>query len=683
MSSKLIFGIAAIMILNVLSAAADIGAEDVEAALADDLVHPYLYFSPAEKSAILARIENDPEAGDIYHRELAEANRLIHSPVEKEAPQRHTNARFEADYAYEAFLMRLAEASYRLAFVYQINGDRRYAEKAFEFADVLCDQPTWIHSVHEFPDIYDRVWPMGSKDDHAAFGYSQHADHYVFRMAAVYDWLYDALTKRQRDRIRGALLEKAILRVRGNYEYHWWAAAYRCNWCAVCNASLGVAAIALLTEDPNLVDVIAESYNRIGRTLDEIKSGGWQEGLGYLNYTIRTSLTFAETLKRATGGKLDLYQHPRFDDAVDTFLYCQFPPGKSVHFGDSGGGKTGSYGMFNTLMLERNNCQAAWLRKHLGFDSPAHFMDIVRPKSTISSSLPKSPSRLFSSVNWAIMRSDFSDTDSFCIAAKCGMNDDPHHGHLDCGHLSLYWRGCEFLSDNGSAGYDKAYFDEARWDYPLATTGGHNCVMVNGEAQEICKRKNTAWDMRYGGEIVEFRPGRDLDYILMDPTKAYPGNELHHWHRHIVLDKPDLAFILDEVSAAPDAEIEVRFHSAAQQECRDSFVLLDNNGDQMVFCALASDLFAVREGRHTVLMAQRNAKMREVPYFGVVSDKGLKNRLFAAIVTPVKSLEQAEQISASLNLALSGDAVTVECSIGGEQREYSFTRKGNHLSLAP
>jgi len=652
---------------------ADVTEGDVEGALLKGLRHPYLYFTAEDKPAILERIENDPDCNDIFRRELAEANRLLHAPVERKAPERFTNARFEGDYRYEAFLMKNADAAYRLAFIYQMTGDERYARKSFEYADVVCAQPTWIHSVHEFPDIYDRVWPWGVDDDQAAFGYSQHTDHYVFRIAAVYDWLYPALTRKQRDRIRGALLEKAVLRVRGNYEYHWWAAAYRCNWCAVCNSSLGVAAVALLTEDPGLTDVIAESYNRIWKTLDEIKSGGWQEGLGYLAYTVRTSLLFADVLKRVTGGKLNLYEHPRFDDAVATFLYCQVPPDRSVHFGDSGGRKIGSYHMFNELMLERGNRTAAWLRKHLGFEKPAAFADVFKPKAVLEPAVPGEASILFPSVNWVLMRSDFTDPGKVVVAAKCGLNDDPHHGHLDVGHFSLYWRGTEFICDHGAAGYDKAYFDEARWTYPLASTAGHNCVMVNGEQQMPCKLKNKPWDLRYGGKIIEFRPGGERDYVLMDPAGAYPGKELKGWRRHIVLDKPDVVVVLDEVRCGVGSEIEIRFHSEASRSVRGDHVLLEHGGDTMAVFPVVDCASRMREGRHAVMLAQRNAKLRWVPYFDVVVDAERELTRAASVILPVGGEDEAGEIAQSVEFREDGGGnLLLSFEKGGTVHSYVF-----------
>jgi hypothetical protein len=75
-------------------------------------------------------------------------------------------------------------------------------------------------------------------------------------------WLYPVLTKAEKDKIRNALLEKAITRVRGNYDFFWWSSAYRCNWSAICYAGVGLTALALLKENPQLLDVVAEAHNR-------------------------------------------------------------------------------------------------------------------------------------------------------------------------------------------------------------------------------------------------------------------------------------------------------------------------------------------------------------------------------------------------------------------------------------
>lgn len=64
------------------------------------------------------------------------------------------------------------------------------------------------------------------------------------------------------------------------------------------------------------------------------------------------------------------------------------------------------------------------------------------------------------------MRSDFKNPEKVMVAGKAGMNDDPHHGHLDIGQVVLYWKNEAFIRDLGSIGSDEKYFDDMRFDYP-------------------------------------------------------------------------------------------------------------------------------------------------------------------------------------------------------------------------
>jgi len=662
---------------------ADLTSTEIERVVARDrLVHPYLYFSEGDKPAIKERIGSDPAFGDVMKRLLAEANRLMYTPVNPDAPPRQRNPRFEVKYEYENYIQNNTTAAYTLAFVYQMTGDVKYARKSFEFIDAVCDQPTWVHMAHEFPVIYDRVWPRGAKDDQVVFHYSQWSDHLVFDIAAVYDWLYPALDRRERDRIRGALLEKAVLRVRGNYEYHWWAAAYRCNWCAVLNSSLGIASIALLTEDPQLVDVIAESYNRISKVFDEIRTGGWQEGTSYMSYCVGEAFKFGDALKRVTGGKYDLYKHPNIPSATKTFLYCYFPPDRGLHFGDSGSGVVGSYNLYNSIMLETGDPQAAWLHDNLGFQAPSDILGLLKPRSTVKPAVFPEPSIYFPGVNWVIMRSDFTDPEKVAIATKAGMNDDPHHGHLDQGHISIYWRGCEFICDNGSAGYDRRYFDNERFNYPLASSYGHNVVLVNGEQQLVAKRKNEPWKEGIGGKVVEFRPSSGRDYALLDLTDAYPKQELKGWRRHIVLQKPVVTVVLDEVQSVRDAEIEARFHSEAAFELKKGFALLTADEGTMAVIPAVQGEYTLRPGKHAILMAQRDATFRWVPYFGTVTRAAGERTVIGTVILPVENEREASEIAGSVVLKTDrSGTLTLSFERGAESFTYVFTPSKDGLVL--
>lgn len=671
-----------LLFLPAAAAFADLTARDIDSALdRTALRHPYLYFSESDKPALLDRVRTDPAAKDIADRLLAEANRLLYTPVDP-APEKPRDVMWDNTWQTESWILSNAETAYTLAFAYQLTGDSGYVRKAFEFADAVCDQPTWVHGYHEFPIFYNRVWPWGAKDDQVVFSYAQWSDHVVFRLAAAYDWLYPALEKRQRDRIRGALLEKAVLRVRGNYDYHWWASAYRCNWCVVCNSSLGVAALALLTEDPQLTDVVAESYNRIGKTLDQIGEGGWQEGIGYLNYTVGESLNFATALKRLTGGKYNLFQHPGMESAMRTFLYSQIPPDKTLHFSDSGGGNYATYTLMNRIAVETGSPTAAWLLRNRTSGQPSEIADLFLPRSTAEAILPSETSILFPAVNWVILRSDFTNPENVVLAAKCGLNNDPHHGHLDVGHFSLYWRGKEFICDNGSAVQDQAYFYKERWTYPLAASRGHNVVLVNGEEQIPGKLKDQPWNETIGGKVIEFRPGKERDYALLDPTNAYPGRELRHWRRHLILDKPLVTVVLDEVNTAPGAEIEERFHSGASQDNRGGCMLLKDGADVMAVIPFAESAYTLRPGKHAVLAAERNASFRWVPYFGTVVKSGSEKTLLGAVILPVSGEPEAENIRKSLNRTVGADGnLSLSFTRNGKTYSYRFRNAKDGLAL--
>jgi len=470
------------------------------------LKHPYLYFSEDEKPVLLGRIEKDEECRYIFERLKAEANMWLHMPVDKNIPIQGKNTRAgwtesDRDGKYAKYYNTNRNNAFYLAFLYQMTGDQKYAEKAFEFADAFCDLTTWTQRAHEFPIIYSRIMPWNVDDDQVNFNFDHYNGDSGRMMAAVYDWLYDGLNETQRDRIRGALLEKVVTRVRGDYEFHWWATAYRCNWCGVCNSGVGLAGLALLTENPQLTDIIAESYNRINNMLSELGvDGGWQEGGGYWNYGVHTSTFFADALKRVTKGKYNLFENERLKNNPATFpIYIALPGNKSLNFEDSGGNRViGSAHLINKLATETNNAEAAWYRQEF-FDAGTDIFDIIWPRPQIAARPPENPSKHFRTIDWWVMRSDFKYPAKVTVAGKAGMNDDPHHGHLDIGHFVVYWQNEYFIRDIGKeGGYDEKFFDDMRWDYPQASSIGHNVVFVNGEKQIPAKMRKQPWKSGVG-----------------------------------------------------------------------------------------------------------------------------------------------------------------------------------------
>lgn len=659
---------------------ADITAGDIAGALKDNLEHPYLWFTGEEKPAILDRIENDPECRAIFDRLLSECNRWLYTPVETPLPRQLPDSRFDTSGEFLSVYYNYRRAAYSLAFAYQMTGDMRYADKSWEFAQALCDMDTWVMRACQFPKAYPRVSPWNVPDEKLVFSYAIVASDTASELAAVYDWLYPVLSKTQRDWIRGALLEKAITRVRGNYEYHWWATAYRCNWCAWCNTGLGLAALTMIGEEPRLCDVLAESYNRIGRTFDELGvDGGWQEGGAYWSQTVRMSTLYMDALKRATGGEYNLFRHPKIAHNPANFpLYISIPPHYNhADFADAHFGRIGSPRLYNKLALETGDPVSAWFRDNV-FTEGNDIFDIIWPRHTVTPALPETASIHFRTIDWVMMRSDFTDPEKVAVACKAGQNDDPHHGHLDVGQFMIYWRGEEFIRDLGTAVYDEKYFDAEKYDTPHADSRGHNLVFVNGEGQISGKLKDIPVDETVGGDVLDFRSGEGRDYVLMDPTNAYPGVELKRWRRHIVLDKPLVTVVVDEVSAEPGAEIEARFHSAAEQITRDGYTLLDGEHGDMALIPVAEGGWRFRPGRHSYLALQKNARHQWLPYNGTVLTASGRDTVLAHVIVPVESDVEAGEIVASCRREDS-QGLTLTVSYRGDTLTYWFTATDNGL----
>jgi hypothetical protein len=671
-----------------LESSAQVTKSDIDKSIdISSLEHPYLYFSNEDKNILLNRIKTDQESNDVFRKLKARAKVWMAMPVDKNIPNQGKNTR--ADWSeedrsrkYTDYYNNNRNNAFYLAFLYQMTGDKAYAQKAFEFADAFCDLTTWTQRAHEFPIIYSRIMPWNVPDDQVNFNFDHYNGDSGRMMAAVYDWLYPALNRTQRDRIRGALLEKVITRVRGDYEFHWWATAYRCNWCGVCNSGVGLAGLTLLKEHPQLTDVVAESFNRINSMFNELGlDGGWQEGGSYWNYGVHTSSFFADALKRLTKEKFNLFKNKRLADNPVTFpLHISLPGNRSLNFEDSGGnGLVGSPHLINKLATETQNPQAAWYRNFMNKEASDVF-DIIWPRPTFEAIPPSQASIHFKTIDWWIMRSDFTSSHKVLVAGKAGKNDDPHHGHLDIGHFIVYWNKQYYIRDLGKSGYDEKYFDQVRFDYPEANSEGHNTILVNGEKQISGKYYKQPYDYSIGGEVLDFRTTKEIDYVLMDPTDAYPKKELKKWRRNILLDKPEITLVLDEIHADKNASIQVRFHPGVDLKIKDDFVLLQGNQGTMALIPMVVQGYSIVKGRHPSQMVNATQPFNWIEYFDIKLKAEEKKTIVANIILPIDHINQVKNLINSKKIESNKDG-SLSISFSHQNKTYKYHFKNDKSGL--
>jgi Heparinase II/III-like protein/Domain of unknown function (DUF4962) len=653
------------------------------------LEHPYLFFNNQDKEAIIERIKNDPESKHIFEALVAEGHRFLHVPVQIPEPPHPKHTRYLMEDPGADYEENILQGAITLAFLYQMTGDTTYADKAIEFAMDIANWPDWVNPAHHFDIIYSRVWPFNVPDDRVVFSYDITAAGKAITLSTVYDWVYPVLTRYERDKIRNGLMEKAITRVRGNYNYFWWSTAYRCNWSNICYSSLGLTALALLKEDPELLDVAAEVHDRMDTTFSYIgEDGGWQEGRGYYSYMMSESVFFMDALKRLTDGKYNMFKTKAiYNHPLDFELY-----GLTGNFEDGGGGPEGSSYVVDKLIQETQNQTAAFYRdKYVrnGFD----VFDIIWPKPNVKPVDPEQKSKLFRTVNWAILRSSFLDSSTVTVACKAGYNDDPHHGHLDCGQYTVTWYNTPFIRDLGNMPYDEFYFSEDKYGYPYASSLGHNLIFVNGEKEIVAKKKNTPWLKGVGGRILKFETSPQRDYVLMDPTHAYPDTELQGWRRNVILEKPVTTLILDEVTAKPGSEIAARIHPGVGVEAsrrergtrfepatngkyevmKNYIMLSDQRHHNMAVIPLVLDNdFNIVQGSDPWIPVMKDARLTEIPYIETVTHAKTNTTFIVTIIVPVKDKQDAQDVVNSAKISLI-DPSNIQVSVNSDSGSFKWT----------
>ena len=682
-----------IMILSCLliqSGFAALGIADLQQSIPKRPERPYLHFTRAEVPAMRERVTTDPRAKEVYQRLLWECNRLLDTPVSLDVPPRYKgiNPYFEGQDAFGNYRDKLSESAYSLAFIYQMTGNEAFARKSYEFAEALTALDSWVDTWDKFRWLYWMGKPFGAKwneleDNEMVYSYELGSAAISRQLAATYDWIYPTLNQYQRKRLANALLENAILRVRGNYDYHWWAHAWRTNWLPVCFSGVGLAALALYPEDPQLLDVVEETRLRINRYFDESVGldGGCQEGVGYWRYGMENAVLFAATLKHVSGDKVDMFKHPKLKNTVQFPMYTFTPPQGSVPFGDSREALQGNWELYNKLAEELKSPQAKWLAKFFSSADPAahhgesDLFSIIWPEASIKPSLPEASKPMsfhFRTIDWVIMRASWESVDYPLLAAKGGVLDDPHHGHLDAGQFAIKYRGEWFTKELGyMSPYGLGYWDYRRRfkDYVHANSLGHNLVFVNGEQQE--------YGQQYFGKVTSFRTSQNQDYAIIDASKAYPGKQLKGWRRHIIFNKPSFFVVLDEVKSAPGAEVVARVHPGVPFRLKEDRVLLIGQNGMMSVLPLLPKRFTLKEDRHPILAEQRDAQFSWIPYCDLITKASESKTYIVNVFAPIENEPEAEEILRSSSLSFKSSVLRCITMYKGKQYSSDFDISGD------
>ncbi len=521
-------------------------------------VHPRVYVTDKEIAELRQRARTSHR--ELWQQVLTRVRALNADPPPPPAEKR----RQQNDVG-----IAIAEA----AFVYKIEGDKKYLDAARKYMDAAVSYDIW-------------GYPNNKPNVDLAAG------HLLYGLGWGYDLLYHDLTPAERTRYRDKLIKQARLLADYFKPKPGKTFAYSQNHTFIPITGLGVAAYALYDETPEAptwASLTRAIYDRVLATYSQ--DGYYYEGFEYWIFSTPWLIHYLDAHAHATGE--DLYDRPGFRLMHQYVAHSMLPTGNYVFdYGDvfegpltrAGKGeeypRTHPYGHFHTnynllyrlaQRFQSGEAQgvAEWLKR---FDqvNAEDFWSLVWYDAKLR------PIPIERQANWHYFpdhdvfywRSDWSKA-ATAFAFKCGPPEGHHtepllrqfpdwrlssgHAHPDANSFIIFARGQYLTGDTGYAGV------------PL--TEHHNTLLVNGKGQG----KEGAGHDAFAGvsyelsnriRISDVKVEQNQVIVRGDATAAYqPELGLKKFVREFVY-RPGAGFtISDEVETEKPAVLTFLLHA--------------------------------------------------------------------------------------------------------------------------
>ena len=521
-------------------------------------VHPRVYVTDKEIAELRQRARTTHR--ELWEQAISQVRALAGDP-----PPPPATARRQQNEVGIA----IAEA----AFIYKVEGDRKYLDAARKFMDAAVTYDIW-------------GYPNNKPNVDLAAG------HLLYGLGWGYDLLYHDLTELERTRYREKLIKQARLMADFFKPKSGKTFAYSQNHTFIPIAGLGVTAYALYDETPEApawASLARAIFDRVLATYSQ--DGYYYEGFEYWIFSTPWLVHYLDAHAHATGE--DLYDRPGFRLMHAYVAHSMLPTGNYVFdFGDifegpltrAGKGeeypRTHPQGHFNTnynllyRMAQRfqsGEAQgvAAWLRR-FGQVNAEDFWSLIWYDASLKP-VPVERQQAwhyFPDHDVFYWRSDWS-RDATAFAFKSGPPEGHHteallrqfpdwrlssgHAHPDANSFIIFARGQYLTGDSGYAGV------------PL--TEHHNTLLVDGKGQGKEGDGHDAfaevsYELLNRIRIVDVKVEQGQVIVRGDATAAYlPELGLKKFVRELVY-RPGAGFtVTDEVETARPAVLTWLLHA--------------------------------------------------------------------------------------------------------------------------
>jgi len=471
--------------------------------------------------------------------------------------------RMEYQKYFQYFRGFIDNALYNLSLAYLMSGEDKYAVAAKRILFEVTDWPT------DYDDVSSVAAAWG---DEVGLSMSRYAHK-------VYDWLYDALSTSEKERVLKMCEARAwqTFKLLKKTEYLTYPGS---SHPARLIAYLAEMAIAMAGE-------VEGPETWLGFSLKALTTfyphwggidGGWAEGIPYGLWYNNFYIPAFDTLDAATD--YNLWKRPFFSNIRYFYLYCTSPLSRIRPFGDSaenGGPNSSQRDAFIRLMdYHANRFEDGYIKWWVN-EIPesegsrdintAIFNQEVKPIPPVD--LPNS--KVFRGVGWAGLHSNLSDpaNDTFMVF-KSSPYGSVSHSHADQNSFAIFKGGVALAIPSGYYGPSYGMPHHAEW---TRSTKANNSVLVNGQGQVVRDEKAT-------GSIIQFEDKNAYTYLMADATLAYQG-KLKFFKRHILFLRPGIFLLLDQLEAPSEANFQWMLHAFEKMKLSKRKIISQKDGARL------------------------------------------------------------------------------------------------------
>lgn len=415
-----------------------------------------------------------------------------------------------------------------LAFVYQISGDKRYAEKAREI--LLAYGRKYL----SFPqDRYGKGKTHGV--GRATANYLTESS-WVIEMAGAIDMIWDVLSEDERRLLADGMLYPAL---RDSIR------PVRCYVHNIqCWKNSAKIYVGLLYEDPELIhSALHDPEEGYWTQLEKgiLPGGVWYEGSwDYHFYTMAAMEPLTEAARHCG---IDLY--------VDAFKEMYLAPTRFAmpdmrlpNFNDAGLINLKNSGYRYFLAAARWPGEAAFegMTAYGTEDAWERLLYGTAPTLPEKKGLPFATTNHEGAGYATLVRGEGEDATWLTLKYSPPAG---YHDHPDRSHFILYARGQLVATDPGSV----AYGMDIQRDW-YNTTLSHNTLMVDEKPQ-----------IKAAGKCLAFGSSRGVDYTMLDDHEAIKDVQ---FVRTAALMSKDLIVFIDQVRSDKERVLDFAYHQAGE-----------------------------------------------------------------------------------------------------------------------